>query len=51
MSIQVLEFRGFYLKSWESLDEDHVQELNINLQKEKVNDKFIRTHPPIDQTH
>ena len=51
MSIQVLEFRGFYLKSWESLDEDHVKELNINLPKEKVYDKFIRARPSIDKTH
>ena len=48
---QVLEFCRFYLKSWVSLDKDHVKELNINLPKEEVNDKFIRTHPPIDKTH
>ena len=45
---EVLEFCRFYLKS---LDEDHVQELNLNLPKENVNDKTIRAHPPIEQTH
>ena len=40
-----------FFKSWESLDEDHVQELNLNLPKEKVNDKTMRARPPIEQTH
>ena len=48
---QVLEFCGFYLKSQESLDEDHVRELNINHPKEEVHDKFIRARPPIYKTH
>ena len=47
----VLEFCGFYLKSWETLDKDHTKTLNIDLPKENISDKTVRQRPIIAETH
>ena len=47
----VLEFCGFYLKSWESLDKDHTKTLNIGLPKENISDETVRSRPIIAETH
>ena len=31
---KILEFCGFYLKAWESLDSEHTKQLNVNLPQE-----------------
>ena len=48
---QVLEFCGFYLKSWETLDKDHTRALNIDLPKDNISDKTVRQRPVIADTH
>ena len=48
---QVLKFCGFYLKSWESLDKEHTEELNLNLPKEAISDKTVRHRPAVSDTH
>ena len=38
----VLQFCGFYLKSWETSDKDHTKTLNIDLPKENISDTIVR---------
>ena len=47
----VLQFNGFYLKSWELLDENHTLELNKNLPKEIKSEVTTRVRPKLAQTH
>ena len=47
----MLKCNGFYLKSWESLDKEHTQELNVGLPKEMVTDKTTRERPSVSNTH
>ena len=47
----VLQFNGFYIKSWDSLDENHTLELNKNLPKEIKSEVTTRVRPKVDQTH
>ena len=47
----VLQFCGFYLKSWETLDKDHTKTLNVNLPKERISDTRVRQKPIIAETH
>ena len=49
--ITVLEFNGFYIKAWESLDENHTVELNLKLPKEVKSENTTRIRPKVDQTH
>ena len=48
---QVIQFCGFYLKSWESLDKKHTVELNLDLPKETISDKTVRHRPAVSDTH
>ena len=47
----VLQFNGFYIKAWESLDEKHTIQLNKNLPKEIKSEVATRMRPNVDQTH
>ena len=47
----MLQFCGFYLKSWESLDKEHTVELNLDLPKEITSDKTVRHRPVVSDTH
>ena len=48
---QVLQFCGFYLKSWEYLDKEYTKALNIGLPRENISDETIRERPIIANTH
>ena len=47
----VLQFNGFYIKAWESLDEKHTIQLNKHLPKEIKLEVATRMRPNVDQTH
>ena len=46
----VLQFNGFYIKAWESLDEKHTIKLNKNLPKEVKSEVTTRVRPEIEKT-
>ena len=46
----VLQFNGFYIKAWESLDEKHTIQLNQNLPKEIKSEVATRMRPDIGET-
>ena len=45
----VLQFNGFYIKAWESLDEKHTIQLNKNLPKEIKSEVTTRVRPEIEK--
>ena len=47
----MLQFCGFYLKSWESLDKEHTVDLNLDLPKEIISDRTVRHRPVVSDTH
>ena len=46
----VLQFNGFYIKAWESLDEKHTIKLNKDLPKEVKSEVTTRIRPEIEKT-
>ena len=46
----MLQFNGFYIKAWESLDKKHTIQLNKHLPKEVKSEITTRIRPEIEKT-